>query len=79
MKKLLSILLLLTIAATAHAGKSHKATVKSKALKTKQQQSAQPIDTTKHVQYNVRELDARMGRSMYVAPAQPQSRANKSK
>ncbi len=36
-------------------------------LKTKPQQSAQQVDTTKHLQYNVRELDACMGRSMYVA------------
>ena len=71
MKQLLSILLLVTITATTYAEKSHKATVKSKALKPKQQQSAQQVDTTKHVQYNVREIDARLGRSMYVAPAQP--------
>ena len=71
MKQLLFILLLVTITATAHAEKSHKATVKSKALKPKQQQPTQQVDTTRHVQYNVRELDARLGRSMYIAPTQP--------
>ena len=71
MKKLLSILLLVTITAIAYAEKSHKVTAKNKVIKPKQQQPAQQNDTAKRVQYDVRELDARMGRSMYVAPAQP--------
>ncbi|PQJ12996.1 hypothetical protein CJD36_004430 [Flavipsychrobacter stenotrophus] len=71
MKQLLSILLLVTITATAYAEKNHKATAKSTVLNPKPQQSAQQVDTTKHVQYNERERDPRVGRSMYIAPAQP--------
>jgi hypothetical protein len=80
MKKLLSLLLLTVITVTAYAEKNHKAVAKNKTIKPKlQEQTATPANndtawhgTGNHYDYSQRELDPRIGRSMYVAPsAQP--------
>ena len=83
MKKLLFLLLLAAITATAYAEKNHKTITKSKTKLPQQAQTVMPAnpvsnnDTAWHGsgnehQYGQRELDPRLGRSMHVDPsAQP--------
>jgi hypothetical protein len=78
MKKLSILLLLSILTVAAHAEKNHKAVAKNKTIQPKLQEPAvtPTTDTAWHGtgnehRYGQRELDPRIGRSMYVAPAPP--------